>query len=93
MGAPSNPNDIELDLNNNVWLTTTRSSFGYNGGKIFRSTDGITFNLITTIPNAHRTELEPSSINAEKFWVAIRNSSTGEADLFFTDDAFATLIQ
>lgn len=90
-GSPSNPNDIELDLDNNVWLTTTISSFGYNGGKIFRSTDGITFDLITTIPNAHRTELEPSSINAEKFWVAIRNSSTGEADLFFTDDAFATI--
>ncbi len=90
-GSPSNPNDIELDLDNNVWLTTTRSSFGYNGGKIFRSTDGIAFDLITTIPNAHRTELEPSSINAEKFWVAIRNSSTGEADLFFTDDAFATV--
>ena len=90
-GSPSNPNDIEIDIDNNVWFSTTRSSFGFNGGKIFRSTDGISFDLITTISNAHRTELEPSSINAEKFWVAISNSSTGEADLFFTDDAFTTV--
>ena len=90
-GSPSNPNDIEIDLDNNIWFTTTRSNFGFNGGKIFRSTDGITFDLITTIPNAHRTELEPSSTDVNKFWVAIRNSETRGADLFSTDDAFETI--
>lgn len=90
-GSSSNPNDIEIDLDNNIWFTTTRSNFGFNGGKIFRSTDGITFDLVTTIPNAHRTELEPSSTDVSKFWVAIRNSETREADLFSTDDAFETI--
>lgn len=90
-GSSSNPNDIEIDLDNNIWFTTTRSSFGFNGGKIFRSTDGITFDLVTTIPNARRTELEPSSTDVNKFWVAIRNSETREADLFSTDDAFETI--
>lgn len=90
-GSSSNPNDIEIDINNNIWFTTTRSGYGYDGGKIFRSTDGIIFDLITTIPNAFRTELEPSSIDANKFWVAIHNNNSGDADLFFTDDAFATI--
>lgn len=88
-GSPSNPNDIELDINNNIWLTTTRSSWGFDGGKIFRSTDGVTFNLITTIPAARRTEIEPSKTDANKFWVAVDRS--GPADLFMTDNAFTTL--
>lgn len=91
-GSPSNPNDLELDLNNNVWLTTTRSSFGPNGGKIFRSTDGTNFSLMHTIAGASRTELEPSSLDANKFWVAANvPTSVNQADLFFTDDAFANV--
>lgn len=87
-GSPSNPNDIELDINNNIWFTTTRSSFGFNGGKIYKSTDGITFTLEHTINNARRTEIEPSSTDANKFWIAIQSTS-GEVDLFVTEDAFA----
>ena len=89
--SPSNPNDLELDLNNNIWLTTTRSSFGNNGGKIFRSTDGNTFTLINTIPNARRTELEPSQINVNTFWVLANVG--GQADIFRTTDAFTTFTQ
>jgi len=85
----SNPNDIELDINNNIWFTTTRSSFGQNGGKIFRSTDGISFTLIHTIANARRTELEPSQTDANKFWVAA--NINGEADLFRTTDSFSNV--
>jgi len=88
-GSPSNPNDIEIDLNNNIWFTTTRSNFGFNGGKIFKSTDGTTFALQTTIANARRTELEPSSTDANKFWVAA--DVNGAADLFFTNNAFTTI--
>ncbi|WP_282072600.1 T9SS type A sorting domain-containing protein [Polaribacter atrinae] len=87
-GNPSNPNDLELDLNNNIWVTTTRSSFGDSGGKILKSTDGIVFNLLTQIPNARRTELEVSSLDADKFWVAA--DIDGAGDLWFTDDAFAS---
>lgn len=86
----SNPCDIELDINNNIWLTTTRSDFGFNGGKVFNSTDGINFSLVTTIPNARRTELEPSNLDPNKFWVAV-NSSSGQADLYITDNAFSTI--
>ncbi|MEQ6122708.1 T9SS type A sorting domain-containing protein [Pseudotenacibaculum sp. MALMAid0570] len=88
-GTPSNPNDIELDINNNIWLTTTRSSWsGVTGGKILRSTDGITFTLINTIAGAQRTEIEPSSTDANKFWIA---AEVGGANLYVTTDAFATI--
>lgn len=92
-GSPINPNDIEIDLNNNIWLTTTRSSFGPLGGRIYKSTDGINFDLITTIDGANRTELEVSSLDADVFWVAanIPNENGQQADLFFTTNAFESI--
>ncbi|WP_411895127.1 T9SS type A sorting domain-containing protein [Winogradskyella sp. A2] len=87
-GTQPNPCDLEIDINNNVWLTTTLSDWAFFGGKIFRSTDGTTFNLINTIPGASRTELEPSSTDANRFWVAA--DIGGQADLFTTDNAFTT---
>ena len=89
-GNFKNPNDIELDLNNNIWLTTTYT-FGYDdpGGDIYKSTDGSNFTLEYTIPNAARTEMEVSSLDVNKFWIAANVS--GKADLFFTTDGFETL--
>src|SRR5690606_17660961 len=84
-----NPCDIELDINNNIWFTTTSNSFGNAGGDIYRSTDGIAFTLIRTIPGASRTELEPSPISVNRFWVAA--DVGGQADLFTTTDAFASI--
>ncbi len=81
------PNDIELDIDNNVWFTTTSNPFGNAGGDIYQSTDGVSFTLEATIPNAARTELEVSSLDANKFWVV---ANRGGADIFSTDDAFAT---
>ncbi len=88
-GRPSNPNDLEIDINNNIWLTTTRNLWGFNGGKIFRSTDGSTFSLMHTVPNAHRTELEVSATSANKFWVAVEVNN--EVDLYRTTDAFTNV--
>jgi len=87
-GSPSNPNDIELDVSNNIWFTTTRSSWGFPGGKIYRSTDGVSFTLMTTIAGADRTEIETSQNNANTLWVLANVSS--QVDLFTTTDAFAT---
>ncbi|NRA92932.1 MAG: T9SS type A sorting domain-containing protein [Psychroserpens sp.] len=84
-----NPCDLEIDINNNIWFTTTTSPFGSPGGEIYRSTDGITFTEIASISGAARTELEVSQTNANLFWVAANRS--GRADLFFTNNAFATL--
>jgi Secretion system C-terminal sorting domain len=90
-GSPSNPNDIELDINNNIWFTTTRSSWGFPGGKIFRSTNGTSFTLMTTIAGADRTEIETSQNSANTLWVLANvPGSTNQADIFTTTDAFTT---
>lgn len=91
-GSPVNPCDLEIDINNNIWFTTTRSVFGVDGGKIYRSTNGTSFSLIQTINSTRRTELEVSSLDANKFWVAVEGTNS-QADLYFTDDAFATINQ
>lgn len=83
-----NPCDIELDINNNIWFTTTSDVLGNPGGDIYRSTDGISFTLVESISGASRTELEVSQTNANLFWVAANRG--GGADLFFTSNAFTS---
>jgi hypothetical protein len=87
-GNFKNPCDIELDINNNIWFTTTRNVFGDPGGDIYKSTDGLNFTLEATIASAARTELEPSSTNPNLFWVAAQRAT---ADLFFTANAFTSV--
>lgn len=84
-----NPNDIDLDKNNNIWLTTTYSSYGNNGGKIFKSIDGNQFQLIHTISDVKRTEIEPSMIDENLFWMVVSTSSG--ADIYKTTDNFNTV--
>lgn len=87
-GTFKNPCDIEIDINNNIWFSTTSDAFGNSGGDIYRSTDGINFTLVNTIPGASRTELENSQTNANIFWVAAQVGS--QANLYFTTNAFST---
>lgn len=89
--VPKNPNDLEIDFANNIWLTTTTNSWGYPGGEIFRSTNGTTFNLMTTIAGGERVELETSATAANTLWVAANvPGGTNQVDLFTTTDAFTT---
>lgn len=85
-GLFKNPNDLEIDLNNNIWFTTTRSVNGDAGGDIYRSTDGASFALVNTIANAARTELEVSSTDANRFWIAAEVN--GAANLYTTTNSF-----
>lgn len=88
-GTFKNPCDIELDITNNIWFTTTNDAAGNPGGDIYRSTDGTTFSLVKNVPGARRTELEPSQTSANIFWVAAQVG--GQANLYFTSNAFSTL--
>jgi hypothetical protein len=88
-GLYVNPNDIELDINNNIWLATTNDIFSNAGGYIYSSSDGITFNLKYTIPNGQRTEIEPSSTTAGTFWIL--SETNRQADVLFTDDDFTSV--
>ena len=85
-GTYQNPNDIEIDANNNIWLTTTVNEFNQGGGDIWSSTDGNTFSLIRSFSGARRTELEPHPTNPNIFWVVCNIGN--QADIFMTTDAF-----
>ena len=89
-----NPNDIEIDLENNVWLATTRNSFGPAGGKIFKSVNGTDFTLINTLPSAARTEIEVSSLDANKLWAVVNDADSGQvANIYATTDGFEKFTQ
>ncbi len=85
-----NPNDLELDINNNIWVASTSTNTGGpSGGRIFMSSDGgDTFDFINNINGAARTEIEPSQQDANVFYIA---ANIGGADLFITRDAFQTI--
>ena len=88
-GLYVNPNDIELDINNNIWLATTNDFFNNPGGYIYESTDGNTFTLKYTIPNGQRTEIEPSQTTAGTFWILAEVNR--RADIFITTNDFDTV--
>lgn len=88
-GLYQNPNDLELDSNNNIWLATTSDFFNNPGGYIYSSSDGITFNLEHVFANTKRTEIEPSSTTPGTFWIL--TETNGQADVHVTNDNFATV--
>ncbi|WP_430410711.1 T9SS type A sorting domain-containing protein [Kordia sp.] len=88
-GLYRNPNDIEIDLNNDIWLTTTGDFFNNFGGQIYTSSDGITFQQKYAVSGAKRTEIEPSSTTPGTFWILAEINS--QADIFFTNDNFDTV--
>lgn len=88
-GLYRNPNDIEIDLNNDIWLTTTGDFFNNFGGQIYTSSDGITFQQKYAVPSAKRTEIEPSSTTPGTFWILAEVNN--QADIFFTNDNFTTV--
>lgn len=89
-GRPINPNDLEIDLNNNVWVTTNRNLWGQSGGKIYKTSDGLRFDLIYEGQDGMgRTELEPSAKDPNTFWVLVNHWN--QADFYMTTNAFQTL--
>lgn len=63
------PNDIEVGADNTIWFGTGTNIWGNGGGKILKSTDGVTFTVAHTILNGTRTEIAVSSTNKDKIYV------------------------
>ncbi len=84
-----NPCDIEIDIDNNIWFSTTSNVFGNFGGEFYKSTDGNSFTLEGSITGAARTEFEPSPNNADLFFVAANVSS--QANLYSTSNGFTNI--
>lgn len=81
------PNDLEKDASGNLWFSSTTTVYGTGGGRIYKSTNGITWTLVRTLTGT-RTELEPSATNANKFYV-LYNTGSAPA-IAVTTDAFVT---
>ncbi len=92
------PNDIEIGSDNSVWIATTDSRvYGDGGGKVFSSTDGVTFTEKFAIPNASRTQIAVSkSIPGKVYVVAELNQPAAPATaivetvIYKTTDGFVT---
>ena len=91
------PNDFELSTDNTLWLSTTRNINEDGGGRVYSSTDGLSFSLKHTITDGRRTEIAISKLNANTLYVlgevgTISGSSfvSPFISLLKTTDAFAT---
>ncbi|AGC76904.1 putative secreted protein (Por secretion system target) [Nonlabens dokdonensis] len=83
------PNDFEISADNNLYMgsiTVPGTSFG--GGRLYKSTDGLNWNLQSTIPGADRVEIACSATNPNLFYVAAQVFNQG--DLFVSNDALLT---
>ncbi|TWI12397.1 putative secreted protein (Por secretion system target) [Flavobacterium cauense R2A-7] len=94
------PNDIEIGADGKVWVSSTHSVvFGDGGGKVYSSSDGVTFTekfTVTGNGGGARVQIEASATNANKIYVlseldqATPTTPTIEVALFRTTDGFAT---
>ena len=94
IGNPSSfyePNDIEIAIDNSIWIGSDDNIYGNGGGTILKSTNGGIFSVQHTISNAARTEIALSSTESAKLFVlAEGTTSTTPIIMQKTEDAFAT---
>ncbi len=83
------PNDLEIDTDNVLWVSTTKSIMNDDGGgAILSSTDGINFNLNHTVENGDRTQISVSKLNAGVVYVLAELTTDDEVYLGKTINAF-----
>lgn len=86
------PNDIEIGIDNTIWLSTTNDMFGNGGGEILSSVDGISFSLKYKVPSGMRTQIEVSNTDSSTLYVlAELSSDNSPVKILATDDAFNTV--
>jgi len=94
IGNPSSfyePNDIEIAIDNSIWIGSDDNIYGNGGGTILKSTNGSIFSVQHTIDNAARIEIALSSTdNAKLFVLAEGTTSATPIIMQKTEDAFAT---
>ncbi|MBT8253174.1 MAG: thrombospondin type 3 repeat-containing protein, partial [Bacteroidia bacterium] len=91
-GNKHEPNDIEVGADGTIWISTTTSTiYGDGGGKIFSSSDGVTFTDTYTVAGGDRTQIAVSSQNAGTIYI-LAEISDG-VSMQVTTDGFATTPQ
>ncbi|MGG8496222.1 PA domain-containing protein [Tenacibaculum sp. TC6] len=91
-GNDYEPNNLEIAADNSIYFSTVRSeTFGDGGGVIFKSTDGVSFSLIYTVPNGLRTEIALSKTNAGIGYILAQTSTgDGPVKIYKTTNGFTT---
>jgi hypothetical protein len=71
------PNDIEISVDNTIWIGTENNVWGTGGGTILKSTDGTTFSIGYTLltSNPRRVKIAVSKQNANTIYVLASNSN------------------
>jgi len=84
------PMDIAIGSDNKIWVSTTNSVvYGDGGGKIFSSTDGVTFTERHTVPNGRRTQIAASTTTPDKLYVLAELTTTAAVGLYRTINGFS----
>jgi hypothetical protein len=87
-GRPEAPNDLEISVDNKLWISTTSNVYGDAGGSIYSSSDGIAFTKKHTVASAKRTEIAVSKTNKDKIYILAELTSTNPVGLYLTTDGF-----
>jgi len=90
VGALYEPNDIEIASDNSILISTESSIYGSGGGTILKSTNGISFTVVHTVPNGLRTEIAISKTNPALVYI-LAQLSTEPIGIYKTTDSFATI--
>jgi len=77
-GKPYVFSDVEIAIDNSLWIATKPNLYGNGGGKLFRTTDGVNFTQKYSFTNGERVELSVSKQNKNTvFALASINDSEG----------------
>lgn len=84
------PNDLEIDANNGIWVSTNKSIiYGDGGGTVLSSIDGDTFTVKHEVTDGDRTQIAVSKLNAGVVYVlAELNSDVTPIYMAKTVDSF-----
>ncbi|MEP2937520.1 MAG: T9SS type A sorting domain-containing protein [Gilvibacter sp.] len=87
------PNDFEISADNTLYFGGIRSGFTNAGlgGRIFKTTDGVSWSLAATLTASNRTQLAVSGTDPNVMYAAAQGlTGTTPVRIFKTDDAWAT---
>ncbi|MBT8316640.1 MAG: hypothetical protein HKP59_03365, partial [Lutibacter sp.] len=88
------PNDIEIGIDNTIWLSTINNVLtGDGGGTILSSIDGTLFEVKHEITAGDRTQIAVSKLNEGVVYVLAEVSDTNPIYIGKTEDAFDTITE
>ncbi len=96
-GTTFEPNDIEISVDNTIWIGTEVNPFGHGGGTVLTSTDGVTFTkawsrVLATNEIGSRTQIAVSGTNANVIYVLMTQSTGDALYMAKTNNAFTNRI-